>query len=127
MRLLAMVAGAAVLAAATPAAAQSMNAESFHQRATALKKKGALAIFSRGEIKALMAEGNAAGKFARDARRADLAAGRKPRYCPPGDKVLMNSDEFMTRLSAIPRAERMKIDMGEATIRILAAKVPCPA
>ena len=37
------------------ASAQSMNAQVFHNRATALQKKGALAIFSRGEIKALMA------------------------------------------------------------------------
>jgi hypothetical protein len=113
--------------AATPALAQSMNAELFHKRATALRKKGPLALFSRGEINKLTAEGNAAGRFARDARRADIAAGRKPRFCPPGDKVQMSSDEFMTRLSAIPRSERARIDMGEATIRILAAKVPCPA
>ena len=41
-----------------------MNAESFHARATALKKKGPMALFSGGEIKKLMAEGQAAGKAA---------------------------------------------------------------
>jgi hypothetical protein len=37
----------------------------------------------------------------------------------------MDSDEFMTRLAAIPPAERKQIDMTEATIRILASKYPC--
>jgi hypothetical protein len=109
----------------TPALAQSMNAESFHQRAQALKKKGAMAIFSRGEIKALMAEGQAAGKAAREQRLATVKAGDKPRYCPPGGSGSMDSDEFMKRLSAIPQAERARVNMTEATTRILATKYPC--
>ena len=80
-----------------------MNAEVFHQRAVALQKKGPLALLSRGEIK----------------------AGKSPRYCPPTDVRGMGSDEFMKRLAAIPRAERRRIDMGEAMNRILAAKYPC--
>jgi len=39
----------------------------------------------------------------------------------------MNSDEFMSRLGAIPQAERAKIDMTEATTRLLAVKFPCKA
>ena len=109
------------------ASAQSMNAQVFHKRATALQKKGALAIFSGGEIKALMREGKAAGKKAREQRLAAVAAGQKPRFCPPDQPVRINSAEFMSRLSAIPIAERSRIDMTEATIRILAAKFPCRA
>jgi hypothetical protein len=109
------------------ASAQSMNAQVFHQRATALKKKGALAIFSRGEIKALMAEGQAAGKRAREQRLATVAAGQKPRFCPPSGPVSIGSDEFMQRLAAIPPAERARMDMTEATTRILAVKFPCRA
>ena len=109
------------------AVAQNMNAESFHQRATKLQKKGAMAIFSRGEIKKLMAEGQAAGKKAREQRLAAEKAGNKPRYCPPPGPGRMDSDEFMTRLSAIPAAERARIDMTEATTRILATKFPCRA
>ena len=105
--------------------AQSMNAEIFLKRANALKKKGPLALFSAGEIKSIMTEGQAASKFARDGRQADLKAGRQPRFCPEGG-VKLNSDEFMVRLAAIPLAERARINMGEATIRILAAKAPCP-
>ena len=120
--------GLAVATALLPAAAfaQSMNAETLHKRASALQKKGALALFSRGEIKALMKEGQAAGKKAGDQRRADVAAGRAPRFCPPAAKVSMDSDEFMKRLAAIPAAQRARIDMTEASNRIMAAKFPCP-
>lgn len=104
-----------------------MNAESFHKRAVALQKKGPLALFSRGEIKALMNEGKAAGKQAREQRLAAVKAGQKPRYCPPEGPQSMNSDEFMTRLGAIPAAERSRITLTEATIRILAARFPCRA
>ena len=117
--------GLALAALPAPAMAQTMNAESFHKRATKLQKKGALAIFSRGEIKALMNEGQAAGKRAREQRLAAVKAGQRPRYCPPEGPQRMNSDEFMTRLAAIPQAERKRIDMTEATIRILAVKFPC--
>jgi hypothetical protein len=109
------------------ASAQTMNAEAFNRRATALMKKGPLALFSGGEIKALTKVGQASGAKSRDLRKAAIAAGGKPRYCPPGQSVSMNSDEFMKRLGAIPAAERARIDMTEATTRILATKFPCPA
>ena len=121
--------GVAIFLAAmtTPAMAQTMNADQFYQRATALKKKGAMAIFSGSEIKALMAEGQAAGKAARDQRMAAAKEGKPQRYCPPDGPQSMNSDEFMSRLGAIPQAERAKIDMTEATTRLLAVKFPCKA
>ena len=108
-----------------PALAQTMNAESFHQRATKLKKKGAMAIFSRGEIKTLMNEGQAAGKRAREQRLAAIKAGGRPRYCPPDGPQRMDSDEFMERLAAIPAAERARIDITEAAVRVLEHKFPC--
>ena len=120
-----MLIGLALAAAPMSAAiAQTMNADTFHKRAQALKKKGAMAIFSRGEIKALTTEAQAAAKRAREQRLARLEAGGRPRSCPPeGSK--MGSDEFMERLAAIPSADRARIDMTEATIRILATKYPC--
>ena len=107
------------------ATAQSMNAEAFHQRATALKKKGPFALFSRGEIKALMGEAKAAGEKAREQRLAAIAAKRKPPYCPPQASDKIASDEFMTRLAAIPAADRAKMNMTQAVTRILATKFPC--
>ena len=108
------------------ASAQSMNAQVFHQRATALEKKGMLALFS-GDLKALMKEGKAAGAKARQQRLAAVAAGQKPRFCPPDQPVSITSNEFMKRLAAIPQAERSRIDMTEATGRILTQKFPCRA
>jgi hypothetical protein len=112
---------------ASGANAQTMNAEQFHQRATALKKKGAMAIFSGGEIKALTNEGKAAANKAREQRLAAVKAGQKPRYCPPEGKHSMDSNEFMSRLGLIPATERARIDMTEAMTRILIQKFPCPA
>ena len=119
-----LIALALAAAPMTAAMAQSMNAETFHKRAQALKKKGAMAIFSRGEIKALTTEAQAAAKRAREQRLATLKAGGKPRSCPP-EGSRMGSDEFMERLAAIPPADRARIDMTEATIRVLAGKYPC--
>ena len=124
MRLALMAAGAALLVPAA-ASAQSMNAESFLQRANKLKAKGPLALFSRGEIKVLMDEGQASGKAASARNKADKVGGRPTRFCPPTGPQSMNSDEYMTRLAAIPRAVRQRIDMTEATTRIMAAKFPC--
>src|SRR5439155_11249413 len=84
----------ALLFVAEAARAQSMNAEPFYQRASALQRKGFMALFS-GDIKVLTNEGGAAGTEAREQRLADVAAGRKPRYCPPQGKVSIGSDEFM--------------------------------
>ena len=115
------------LSIGSAAGAQNMNAEVFHKRATALKKKGAMAIFSGGEIKVLTNEGKAAAAKARELRLATVKAGQKPRFCPPEGKHSLGSDEFMTRLEAIPPAERARIDMTEAMTRILIQKFPCPA
>ncbi len=128
MRAILLTAAAVTLAtAATPALAQNMNAETFHKRSTALMKKGPLALLSRGEIRALMEEGQKAGMKSREQRLATIKTGGKPRSCPPAGKQSMGSDEFMKRLSAIPQAERAKIDMTEAMTRISAQKFPCPA
>lgn len=109
------------------ASARSMIAEVFHKGATALKKKGPLALFSRGEIRALMEEGGRAGLKVREQRLAAVKAGGKPRFCPPEGKHTLGSDEFMKRLGAISQAERAKIDMTEDLTRISAEKFPCPA
>ena len=118
--------GAALLFASGSASAQSMNAEAFYQRAAALQKKGVLALLS-GDLTTLMNEGKAAGAKAREQRLAALDAGRKPRFCPPGQPVSMDTEEFMKRLRQIPAAERSRIDMTEAMTRILAVKFPCRA
>lgn len=125
MRLLvtSLIVGAAVWSSS--ATAQQMNAERFYERATKLKAKGPMALFSAGEIKALMNEGKAAGAAARANRLAAAKAGAAPRYCPPEGVHGMNSNEFMSRLAQIPEAERRRIDMAEAMTLILERKYPC--
>ena len=119
-----MVLSAALLLPAA-ASAQSMNAETFHQKATALQRKGVMAVFSK-DVKVLVKEGQASGDVVRRMRQATLKAGGKPRYCPlPGSPRKMGTEEFMTRLGAIPRGDRQRIDMAEAMNRILARKFPC--
>jgi hypothetical protein len=121
-----MLFAAALLLVPATASAQSMSAEQFYRRATALQNKGPLAIFSQREIKALTQEAQAAGKRARDNHLATVKTGQPARFCAP-DHFTMNDKEFMTRLSVIPAADRARIDMTEAMTRIFAAKFPCRA
>ena len=48
------------------------------------------------------------------------------RYCPPPDNKRMGHEEYVAGIGSIPQAERKKIDLIEATTRMLAAKFPCP-
>ena len=116
---------AVLLVAPATASAQSMNAQKFYQRAVALQNKGALAIFSTDEIKALMDEAQAAGRRARAIRVAAVNSGLAPRFCPPEQPLSIDEKDFMNRLSAIPAADRARINMTEAMTRILAGKYPC--
>ena len=116
----------AAVAASVPAmaSAQSMSAESFFQKADALQRKGMMAMFS-SDVKKLMKEAKAAGETARAQRLAAAKANQKPRYCPPAGSQRLGSDDFMQRLGATPRGDRLRIDMTEAMIRVLAGKFPC--
>lgn len=114
-----------LLAVPAAASAQTMNAELFHKRSTALKAKGAAAVFSMGEVKQLMGEAQRAGQAARAQRLAEVAAGKPARACPP-EKASMDSNDFMRRLGAIPATDRHRITMTEAMTRITIARFPCP-
>ena len=110
---------------AAPAFAQHMNADSFYQRAVALKKKGALAMFSVGEVKALLKEVKAAGLLVKQTRLAAEKAGGHGRYCPPKGSKRMDSNEYLEALGAMPAVERKAIDLVEATTRMMERKFPC--
>lgn len=102
-----------------------MGAEEFYQRAMKLKKKGALAVFSGGEIKRLIGEIKVAGETVKRTRLAIEASGKHGRYCPPDSKKRMDTDEYLRGLGQIPASERSHIDLIEATTRILEKKFPC--
>lgn len=109
---------------AAPAAAQSMSAETFYQRAQALKKKGPLALFNKKEINALMSEGKAAGMAAGEREKALRAKGKRS-YCEPNGKARLSSDDVMGTLGRMGAAERRRIDMTEAMHRAMVARYPC--
>ena len=112
--------------AAGAMAAPRVSAEDFHARASALKAKGPLALLEKDAIDTLVAQATASGEAARKRRADALKAGRRAPYCPPGDKVDIGGMEFLDRLSAIPQAERRRMSLDTATLRILAARYPCP-
>jgi len=119
-----LVAAATAILLPAAASAQSMPAETFFQKAQALQRKGMMAMFS-SDVKKLMKEAKSAGETARAQRLAALKASKKPRYCPPPGAQRIGSDEFMQRLGALSRADRLRIDMTEAMIRIMESKFPC--
>ena len=126
MRLIQRVVLAFALASlAAPAAAAVMNAEEFYQRALKVKKRGPLALLSMKEVKVLVNEVKIAGAKVKETRLAAERAGKKGRYCPPPETKRMGHEEYVAGIGAIPQAERKKIDLIEATTRMLAAKFPC--
>lgn len=116
---------AALVGVSAPAAANVMNAEEFYQRAMKVKKRGPLALLSMKEVKTLVNEVKVAGTKVKEARLAAERAGKKGRYCPPPETKRMGHEEYVAGIGAIPQSERKRIDLIEATTRMLAAKFPC--
>lgn len=115
----------ALIAAAIPmTAATAMPVSTVIAKADALKKKGAMAMFS-SDLGLLKKELSTAGKQLGAERRAAITAGRKPAYCPP-TKGSFDSDELLAYLHTIPPAQR-GMSLKTAYKGFLAKKFPCPA
>jgi hypothetical protein len=113
------------LSLAAPAlAAPSGSAQSFLDRANRLKAKGPLALFD-GDYARLKAEATAAGTSIGDDRIAAERAGRPILYCSPSPRARLGSFEFIDGLEAIPPAERARMDLKQAMLRVLQKKYPC--
>ena len=110
---------------APASAAMVINAEEFYQRAIKVKKRGPLALLSMKEVKLLVNEVKIAGAKVKETRLAAERAGKKGRYCPPPETKRMGHEEYVAGIGASPQAERKKIDLIEATTRMLAVKFPC--
>jgi hypothetical protein len=111
---------------ATPAAAQSMRADVFLQKAQALKAKGPLALLS-GDMKKLQGEMRGSAEQLRAERLAATKAGQKPAYCPPEKAGGLKVSEILGHFQSIPAAERSRINTKEAFKRLLVKKYPCRA
>lgn len=79
-----------------------MPVSTFLAKADALKARGMTAMFSR-DIGLLKAEVAAAA----DGYRADVAAGKQPRSCPPPKgSVQLTADELLTYFRTIPAPQQ---------------------
>ena len=119
-----MAALLACTVAASPAAAQDMNAQSFFERAKKLEGKGPLALFD-GDLKPLQREGEAAAKRAIARNDAARAKGEAPRFCIPRGAKEMGPREFLKAMEGFTAAQRRQWDSTELTARIFARKYPC--
>ena len=116
---------AILLASALPALAAPLgSAQNFLDRANRLKAKGPLAFFD-ADYRRLKAEAYAAGNSLRDDRLAAQKVGKPILYCSPKARAQLGSMEFIDGLEAIPSAERPKLNLKQAMLRVLQKKYPC--
>lgn len=101
----------------------------FLDRATALEKKGAMALFQRGELRLLQAEMKGASDAVRAERLAAEKAGRKPPFCPPKGQaaVRMSPKQLLSELRAIPAAQARTMTVTDGFRAMLARRYPCSA
>ena len=104
-----------------PVAAQAMTVAEFLGKADALQARGFTAMFS-SDIGLLKNE----IKSASTAYRADVAAGRPPRSCPPPlGTVKTSSDELLAAFRTVPAVDRTKLSVRVAFANYMAKRFPC--
>jgi hypothetical protein len=119
------IAAALMLAGASQALAAPVGtAQNFLERANRLKAKGPLALFD-SDYKRLKAEAVAVGNSIRNDRLAAERAGKPVLYCSPNARAQLGDMEFVNGLEAIPAAERARMSLKAAMLRILQKKYPC--
>lgn len=123
---LALLGVAMMATAASPAAARDMPLETFLQKAAALERKGAMALFS-GDLRLLKAEMGSAGAAIRAEMSSAQKSGKRPSFCPPGKSLSVHSKELLDHLRAIPPAQRAGMTTTDGLRSLMARKHPCPA
>jgi hypothetical protein len=111
-----------LLASATPAMA--MTVSEFLTRASALERKGPLALFSK-DYSLLKDEVKSVGEGLRRDQKAARAAGRRPVACLPEDKAPVTSGELLAYFRSIPPAQR-NVSVAAAFTGMMKKKYPCP-
>ncbi len=114
----------AVLAVAPLAAAGAMPVSTFLTKATALQKKGPLAMFS-GDLKLLMNQVKADAAQLRSERLAAVAAKRPPAFCPPPAGAKLSDKDIMSAMQAVPAAQRARTSTKDALRVHMAGRYPC--
>ncbi len=105
---------------------QAMPLPQFLAKATALEKKGAMALFS-GDLKLLKKEITGSAGALRAERMAAQKAGRKAAYCPPAKGGSIDSKQLLAHFRSIPPAQRERMQVRDAMRSFMATKFPCPA
>lgn len=125
-----LLAFACLVMVAGGAAAQTMPLRAFVERGTKLEKKGPLALFQRGEIRALQTEMAAASRTVRGEREAAAKAGRPGAYCPPPGStggVRMGAQQFLKEMRAIAATLPASATTTDGMRTLLARRYPCRA
>lgn len=105
---------------------QAMPLPQFLAKATALEKKGAMALFS-GDLKLLKKEITGSAGQLRAERMAAQKAGRKPAYCPPDKGGSIDSKQLLAHFRSIPAPQRERMQVRDAMRSFMATKFPCRA
>jgi len=100
------------------------SAQNFLDRAHRLKAKGPFAFFD-SDYGRLKAEATVVGKAIGDDRIAAEKAGKPILYCSPSARAQLGSFEFIDGLDSLPAAERARMSLKDAMIRVLQKKYPC--
>lgn len=122
-----LIAGALLLAVATPAPAaqQQMSAGEFLARAEPMLKKSKASLIFSGEARRLI---KLFGKTAEDNRArldADRAAGRPVTTClPPKGKASVNTTELLSHIRSLSAQQRAQ-SFDAAFASLMAKKYPC--
>ena len=112
------------LAPVSAANAQNMPLNQFLAKATALEKKGPLALMS-SDLGRLKKEMQTAGKALAVERRAAIKAGQKPAFCPPEKQAGFSPGEILGHFRALPAAQRARMTTKDGFRSLLAKRYPC--
>ena len=115
----------AVLSSAS-AQAQNMPLPVLLQRGTALEQKGPLALFHKGEIRALQTELAAANKAVLSEYRGNKQAGRDQTFCPvKGQAYQLGARQVLAELRSIPPAQARRMTTTDGMRALLQERFPC--
>jgi len=117
---------AAALVVVPVTALQAMTVALFLEKADALQRRGALAMFS-SDLRLLKGEVQTAAASLRAERLAAVRGGRRPAFCPPGPGGRFDSDEILRHFRAIAPAQRARMEVRDGLRSLLVRKYPCPA
>lgn len=108
---------------AAPISAHAMPVSEFLEEAADIPRNPSAML--RADARRLIGEVQAAFTTVRDERRAAVAAGRSPAYCPPeGTRVSISADDILNRLNSIPVARR-HISVTQAIREWMVERYPC--